>query len=163
MQKVMIQLPEIKLIGISVRTNNLTELNSTTAKISPTIQKYFHHDLFNKTMHRKKPGTTYCVYTNYESDFKGDYTFFIGEEVTAFESVTLPFERLVIPQQNYAKFTNGPNKLPDVCIQAWQQIWTMPVASLGGERSYIADFEVYDERSHDPQNVTLDIYIGIKV
>ena len=35
--------------------------------------------------------------------------------------------------------------------------WTM-----GGERSYIADFELYDERSHDYSNAVLDIYIGIK-
>ena len=33
--------------------------------------------------------------------------------------------------------------------------------SIGCERAYIADFEVYDERSHDHNNVTLDIYIGI--
>lgn len=33
---------------------------------------------------------------------------------------------------------------------------------LGGERSYIADFEVYDERASDHLNVVLDIYIGIK-
>ncbi len=29
--------------------------------------------------HRKKPGTTYCVYTDYKSGAAGDYTYFIGE------------------------------------------------------------------------------------
>lgn len=33
---------------------------------------------------------------------------------------------------------------------------------LGGKRAYIADFEVYDERSHDPENAIMDVYIGVK-
>ena len=49
-----------------------------------------------------------------------------------------------------------------VCIHAWQRIWGMDRGTLGGERAYIVDFEVYDTRSHDPQNVTLDIYIGFR-
>jgi predicted transcriptional regulator YdeE len=32
---------------------------------------------------------------------------------------------------------------------------------FGGKRAYIADFEVYDERSRDPDNTIVDIYIGI--
>ena len=52
--------------------------------------------------------------------------------------------------------------MPKVCIDMWQNIWKMNEHDLGGERSYIADFEVYDERSHDHNNVILDIYIGIR-
>lgn len=40
----------------------------------------------------------------------------------------------------------------------------MDAAMLGGERAYIADFEIYDERSSDPpHNAIFDIYIGIKL
>lgn len=112
-------------------------------------------------MHRKKPGTTLCAYTNYESDYTGDYTFFIGEEVTSLNEQSADFETLIIPSQQYAKFTNGPEKMPEVSINAWQQIWTMTPSDLGGERTYITDFEVYDERSLDQNNVVLDIYVGI--
>lgn len=92
----------------------------------------------------------------------GDYTYFIGEEVTSFESIDQEIEILTIPAQNYAKFTNQPGQMPTVCIEMWQNIWKMNASDLGGERAYIADFEVYDERSSDHDNVTLDIYIGIK-
>jgi nucleotidyltransferase substrate binding protein (TIGR01987 family) len=44
----------------------------------------------------------------------------------------------------------------------WQNIWKMNTADLGGKRAYIADFEVYDERSQNPEQAVLDIYIGIK-
>ncbi len=165
MQKTMVSLEEMKLVGITTRTNNakLFEGDPSTNIIAATVQKYFYNGLSEKIKNRKKPGTTFCVYTNYESDFNGDFTYFIGEEVTSFEGVDEGFETHVIPCQHYAKFTNEPaGPMPNVCIDMWQNIWKMNEIDLGGDRAYIADFEVYDERSHDHSNVMLDIYIGVK-
>lgn len=162
MQKTAITLPEIKLIGITAKTSLAFEMNPLTAKIGATVQKYFHDSLPEKINNRKTPGITYCIYTNYESDFTGGYTYFIGEEVDSFDNLPEGFETLVIPMQNYAKFTTDSGPMPMVCISAWQKIWTMTSAEFGGERAYIADFEVYDERAIDHQNVVLDIYVGIK-
>lgn len=164
MKKTKLELPEIKLIGITTRTNNvhIFESDPSTNKIAATVQKYFHNGLAEKIHSRKNPGTTFCVYTNYESDFTGDYTYFIGEEVTSFEGIDEGFETLTIPPQDYVKFTNQPGPMPEVCIDMWKAIWTMKPSDFGGDRAYIADFEVYDERSRDHQNVILDIYIGAK-
>jgi predicted transcriptional regulator YdeE len=152
------------LVGITTRTNNahLFESNPATNKIAATVQKYFQNALAEKIQARKNPGTTFCVYTNYESDFTGDYTYFIGEEVISFETIDEGFEILTIPSQDYIKFTNQPGPMPSVCVDMWQNIWNMNSSDLGGQRAYIADFEVYDERSIDHNNVTLDIYIGVK-
>jgi predicted transcriptional regulator YdeE len=163
-QKTITMLTELKLVGITTRTNNaqIFERDPSTNKIAATVQKYFHNGLSEKIKYRKNPVTTFCVYTNYESDVNGDYTYFIGEEVSSFEDIAKEFETLTIPVQNYAKFTNQPGPMPSVCIDMWQNIWKMNASDLGGERAYIADFEVYDERSVDHNKVTLDIYIGIK-
>lgn len=167
MQKIMTTLPEIKLIGITTRTNNahIFKSDPSTNKIAATVQNYFYNKLPEKIQNRKIPGTTLCVYTNYASDFNGDYTYFIGEEVTSFDKTNIEgseFEALIIPSQNYIKFTNQPGPMPSVCIDMWKKIWAMQPADLGGKRAYIADFEVYDERSIDHQNVVLDIYIGVQ-
>ncbi len=164
MQKTQAQLPEIKLIGITCRTNNANIFSTDPSKniLAATVQKYFHNGLNAKIPNRQKPGTTYCVYTNYESDFTGDYTYFIGEEVANFNGIETGFETLTIPNQSYVKFTNRPGPMPDVCINMWKDIWKMKPSELGSERAYIADFEVYDERSQDHSNVVLDIYIGVK-
>lgn len=156
---------EMKLIGITTRTNNahLFEADPLVNKISLTVQKYFHNELARQIKHRKTTGVTYCVYTDYESDVNGDYTYFIGEEVTDFNDQEEIFTCLTIPAQSYQKFTNDPaGPMPAVCIDLWKKIWTLSPAEMGGERSYIADFEVYDERSRDHQNVVMDIYIGVK-
>ena len=163
MQKTVTELPEIKLIGISCRTNNTSEMNISTAKIAPTIQKYFQQGLGKKIPNRKNPGTNYCVYTNYESDFTGDYTYFIGEEVNFVDhSLKKQFSAITIPAQTYTKFTSKPGIMPGVCIDMWQNIWKMESEELGGKRAYIADFEVYDNRALDLSKTVLDIYLGVK-
>ncbi len=162
MQKQMIKLQTIQLVGITARTNNANEMNPETGKIPAMIQKYFHGGLSEKILNRKNPGTTFCAYTNYESDVTGDYTYFIGEEVTSIEEIPDGFKTLTIPAQNYAKFTNKPGPMPAVCIGMWQNIWAMKPSDLGNGRSYIADFEVYDNRSADQNNAVLDIYIGLR-
>lgn len=162
MRKTKTKLTELKLIGITCRTNNQAEMNPASAKIGPTVQRYFHDGLATIIVNRKQSGVTYCVYTNYESDFTNNYTFFIGEQVTSFDDVPDSFEQLTVAAQDYVKFTTEPGAMPKICIDAWQNIWSMSPNELGGERSYIADFEVYDDRAQDPKNTILDIYIGIK-
>jgi predicted transcriptional regulator YdeE len=161
MKKTNIQLSEIKLIGITARTTNAAEANWAVGKIFPTVQRYFHGQLAEKILHRKAPGTTFCAYMEYESDWTGEYTYFIGEEVTSFEIVPEGFETHIIPAQNYIKFTNGPAPMPEVVAEPWKKIWQMSPTELGGIRSYHTDFEIYDERASDHQNVVLDICIGI--
>jgi len=160
MEQTRTQLPEIMLIGITARTSNISEMDQSTAKIGTTVQQYFHNELSTKIPHRINPNTTYCVYTDYESDFNGNYTYFIGEEVDSLDDLPEGFVALTIPLQNYTKFTNGPGPMPEVCIDIWKNVWAD--RELDTKRNYIADFEIYDERASDHSKVVLDIYIGIK-
>ncbi len=163
MKKSLITLEEIKLVGITARTNNSNETESEKGKIGPTLEKYFGNNLADKIQNRKSPGKTFCIYTDYESDETGEYTYFVGEEVTSFEGIDgASFETLTIPAQSYAKFNVGPGQMPQACIEAWQKIWKMKEDDFESARNYIADFEIYDERSADPENCIFDIYIGVK-
>ena len=111
-------------------------------------------------MKRINPGVTYSVYTEYESDETGDYTYFIGEEVSDLGAQDQnQFIPLAIPASRYQKFTTAPGQMPEVVIKAWQAIWQMGSSDFGGERRYLADFEVYDHRASDPAQAVVDIYI----
>ena len=124
---------------------------------------YWGNGIAGGIQHRKFPGVTYAVYTAYESDEHGDYTYFIGEAVESFEGQNVnQFEMLTLPASDYQKFTTNEGSMPEVVIAAWQEIWAMDAASLGGKRKYCADFEVYDERALNPRAAVLDIYIGIE-
>lgn len=161
MKKELANQPEIKIVGLTTRTNNKNEMNPQTAKISTLVSHYFSQAIANQIPHRKNPGVTFSVYTEYDSDEHGDYTYFIGEEVDRFENILSGFKTLIILPAAYQKFTTSEGQMPEVVIHAWQEIWKMSVNDLGGKRTYVADFEVYDQRALDPAHASLDIYIGI--
>lgn len=171
MKNTIVNLQEIKLVGISERTNNANEGNSSTAKISPTVQKYMQDNVPGKIQNRVRPDVNFCAYTNYELDkitdptkydYNGDYTYFIGETVDSFEGIASDLKTLTIPAQNYIKFTTSKGSMPEIVINAWMHIWKMTSEELGYERSFVADFEIYDENASDLQNAVVNIYIGIK-
>ncbi len=162
MKKELVTKQTIMLVGLSARTNNKNEMDPQTAKIGGLFGRFFGENISGKISNRKNPGVTLSIYTDYDSDEHGDYTYFLGEEVESFDNVSADLQTLTIPAANYQKFTTVAGKMPDVVLNAWQQIWKMSVADFNGKRAYIADFEVYDARASDPANTSLDIYIGIK-
>jgi predicted transcriptional regulator YdeE len=157
-----LNLPELTLLGLSVRTNNKNEIDPKTGKIGPLATSYWGNQSANAIKHRAKPGLTYAVYTDYERDEHGEYTCLIGEEVRSIEGQDRStFDLISIPHSRYQKFTTLPGKMPDVIIAAWQEIWSMKPEDFAAKRTYIADFELYDQRAADPNHAVVDIYIGI--
>jgi len=161
MKKELVNKSKIKLVGLTARTNYKNEMNSQTSKIGELMGRFWNQNIANQIPNRKNPGVILAVYTEYDSNEYGDYTYFIGEEVNSFENTPPELQKLTIPAAKYQKFTTLSGKMPDVVINAWQQIWKMTSDDFAGDRAYIADFEVYDQRAIDPANTTLDIYIGI--
>ncbi|EKD53900.1 MAG: DNA-binding protein [uncultured bacterium] len=162
MKKELVNKAEIKLIGLSARTNNKNEMDPKTSKIGELMGCYFSQNIASQIPNRKNFGITLSVYTEYDSDEHGDYTYFLGEEVNSFEKIPTGLQTLTILAAKYQKFTTSAGKIPTVVINAWQEIWKMSPTDFGGKRAYKADFEIYDQRASDPENTILDIYIGIK-
>lgn len=162
MKKELVYKPRVQLVGLSTRTNNQNEMNPQISKIGNLVQRFHKQNTASQIMNRTTPGVTLSVYTEYDSNEHGDYTFFIGEEVDSFANIPNGMQKLVIPPAQYQRFTTPSDKMPDVVINAWQQIWKMTSDDLEGKRTYLADFEIYDERARDPNNTSLDIYIGIQ-
>lgn len=162
MKKELVNKAEIKLVGLAARTNNKNEMNPQTSKIGELAGRFWSQNVANQIPNRKNPGVSLSVYTEYDSDEHGDYAYFIGEEVSSFENLPSGLQKLTISAAKYQKFTTPSGKMPEVVINAWQQIWKMTSHDFDGDRAYIADFEVYDQRAIDPVNTSLDIYIGIK-
>lgn len=163
MKKQTIQLPTLNLVGLTIRTNNKDEMNPDSAKIGKLAGSYWQTQIANQIQHRTHPGITYAVYTEYESNEHGDYTYFIGEAVDSLAGQDLSqFKTITIPESKYQKFTTESGQIPEVIISAWQKIWAMHTDDLGGKRKYIADFEIYDQRAATPNQAVIDIYIGIE-
>ena len=162
MKKELVSKSEIKLVGLSARTNNKNEMNPQASKIAELAGRFWSQNVAAQILNRKNPGVTLSVYTEYDSNEHGDYTYFIGEEVSSVNNVPEGLRMITIPQSKYQRFTTDEGPMPQVVIQAWQDIWQMDSQALGGNRRFIADFEVYDERATDPTKTIADVYIGIQ-
>ena len=146
------------LVGISCRTTNAAE-GSQEAKIPGMFGRYFSEEIFSKIPNPASPGTLYSCYANYASDKNGEYTYFLGEQVTSVDALPLGFDVLEVPSQAYHIFSaSGP--MPQTCINAWQSIWSD--AELNSRRNYLVDFEKYDMCKMTPDVTEFEIFIGVK-
>ena len=103
-----------------------------------------------------------AVYTDYESDANGAYTFILGTKVSSAGDVPAGMVAKKIPAARYAVFTSEKGPVGKVVPETWSHIWALPKSASGGNRAYQADFEVYDQRAADSQNARVDVYVGIK-
>lgn len=144
-------------IGDFVRTSNQNEM-SEEALIPKQWEKFYSNQLVHQ-IHRKKNSTILALYTNYESDENGLYSFAIGAEVNNVEQIPNGMTSFSIEPSQYVVFTTRKGPVQEVVVEAWQHIWEW---SKTNKRAFSTDFESYDDRSIDPNNSQVDIYISIK-
>lgn len=67
--------------------------------------------------------TTLALYSNYESDETGVYTYTIGMPVSSLDTIPENMKSLTIPAQTYAVFTTRKGPVSEIVYEAWQDIW----------------------------------------
>ena len=143
-----ITLNERRAIGFTARTNNNSPDMGTV--IGGVWQKFF--TLGYNTIPDKVNGKTLGIYTDYDSDENGNYTFMAACEANG--NAPDGFEVRTIPAGRYAKFVVCGNMFSAVA-EFWQMLWNMKL-----DRTYVCDFEEY--QNADPENCEIHIYIGIR-
>ncbi|MEP6714699.1 MAG: effector binding domain-containing protein, partial [Terriglobia bacterium] len=101
---------------------------------------------------------TIALYTDYESDDQGAYTFFIGVKVRSVADVPDGMVVRQIPPGPYAVFTSEAGPLETVVPAVWQGVWR----EAGVSRSFRSDFELYDTRAANPAHGIVDLFVGLK-
>ena len=141
-----------KVIGIVVRTTNANF--QSKADINELWDRWFAENVATRI-----PNTVsdhlYNIYTDYESDEHGFYNTILGYNVSTLASIPKGLIGKQIPKSNYKEFVSE-GKLPDCVVKTWETIW-----SLKFNRSYIADFDVYDPATMSPENATVTTYLSI--
>ncbi len=148
------------VIGISARTTNAKEM-SGHGVIGKMWQRVATERLLEKIPNRIGSDTL-ALYTDYESDANGAYTFVIGVEVKSVSKIPAGMVAVKVPAAKYAVFTSARGPVEKVVPETWGRIWGLSDAALGGKRAYKTDFELYDRRAADPQNALVEVYVGIK-
>jgi len=152
---------EFSVIGIQARTSNAREVTGGGA-IPKQWDRFVKEGIADK-IPNKADSTIYAVYTDYASDHNGEYDFIIGMKVSSVSDVPPGMVAKRIPSGRFAVITSVKGPVAQVVPKAWQQVWSLEDnKQLGGARAYKADFELYDQRSQNPQDSQVDLYVGLK-
>jgi len=152
--------PSFTVIGISARTTNAKEM-SGEGVIGKQWARLMKENLLSNIPNRAD-SSIIAVYTDYESDANGAYTFILGAKVSSAEKIPAGMVAVKIPAGKYAFFVSDRGPASEVVPQIWGRIWSASKSALGGVRAYKADFELYGPQAADPQNAQVEIYVGIK-
>lgn len=147
-------MPQFHIIGISVRTTN--ENGQATQDI-PALWNRFMSQAIAEQIPNKIDNTVYCMYTEYEKDHTRPYTTILGCKVAHLDTIPDGMTGTTVEAANYAQHTVQGNMMEGLVFNEWTKIWNSDL-----NRAYTADFEVYDERTLNPENATVDIFVAVK-
>jgi predicted transcriptional regulator YdeE len=150
----MVNQEEIRLMGLSLKSKT-TNLNGQSAIDCGNLWQAFEQGSIMNHIPARIGSSIYAVYYAYEGDYLQPFSYFIGCPVKNDAQPVRGLEILTIPAGAYRKFT-ARGILPDCISFTWKKIWESDI-----QRTYLTDFEVYDERSKDWNNAEVDIFISV--
>lgn len=147
------KIPTTTVIGITRRTSNAD--GRSMKDIMAAWSEFLQTNASAKIRNRALPPTMYAVYSDYEGDWRREYSYLIGCGVTRAGPVPGGMEVRQIPAQTYAVFT-ARGRMPDEVLAVWSMVWLSDLP-----RIYTFDFEVYDKRFTNPKQKEVDVCIAV--
>ena len=147
------QIASFSVIGISVRTTN--ENGQSGTDIPALWEKFMSEGILEK-IPNKVDHTLYCIYTDYEKDHTKPYTTILGCKVSDLTEIPDGMVSKTFSEASYERFVATGNLMHGAVFDEWTKIWDSDL-----NRSFTADFEVYDSRSQDPENAEVDIFVAV--
>jgi len=134
----LVDLPAFTVIGLSVRTTNAQEMMGTDGRIAPLWDRFARGA--DAIPGIAEQGTTYAVYTSYESDETGAYDFVLGKSVQSAQSAPDGMVKLQIPAARYMVFSAAGSS-PDAIKATWLKVYEYFGRQTGEQRAFTVDFE----------------------
>lgn len=148
------QLNDFYVIGIAVRTSN--EKGKAEQDIPALWHRFMSEDMIAR-IPNKIDDTVYCIYTDYETDHTQPYTTLLGCKVSRVDEIPEGMVMKLIQGGSYVLRQAQGNLMEGVVLSEWIKIWNAQLP-----RKYTNDFEVYGEKTTNPEQAEVDIYIAIK-
>lgn len=147
------QIESFQVIGLAVRTSN--EDGRAAIDIPALWQQFFSEGTLAKIPNRYND-TLYCIYTDYEKDHTRPYTTILGCRVDRLDNIPEGMVGWTIESGQFTQYALKGDLSTGLVYNKWTEIWQSDL-----ERSFAADFEVYDQRSTDATNAEVDIFISM--
>jgi predicted transcriptional regulator YdeE len=148
------------VVGIAVRTSNAEQMTAARP-IGKQWERLFKEGVL-AAIPNKADGNILAVYSEYASDKDGEYNYLLGARVTKVENMPAGMTVKNVLAGRYVVFTSERGPVQKVVVEMWQRVWATPKSALGGDRTYKADFEVYDQRAQNPADSVVDLYVAVR-
>ena len=144
------EIDEIKVVGLSVRTNNSSEMDPSTAKIGSLWEKFYAE--IAPGLNQKS--RVFGLYTNYDADHTGKFDVVACSDYLNIEN-TQELKKYTIIPGKYVIF-KAKGEMPTVVVELWEQVWTyFSSESCQYRRAFTTDFELYRSENE------IEIYISV--
>jgi predicted transcriptional regulator YdeE len=147
------KIPGKIVMGVQRRTSNAD--GRSIKDIPACWQDFLSLKMASKIPYRAKTQAMFAVYSDYERDWTGEYSYLIGSEVTRADRIPDGLAVVRIPAQTYAIFT-ATGQMPDAILGVWVSVWGTKLP-----RTYTFDFEQYDARFTRPDKKEADVYVAV--
>lgn len=154
-----VEMKSFTVHGLSVRTKNANEMQPATAKIGQLWGDFYQH-IIPKL---KVASLSYGVYSQYESDFNGEFDVLAGADSASVMDAAdrEGLDSVVITAGTYLVFSKK-GAMPQAVIEAWGDVWAyFSAKDCPHQRAYSTDFEQYRSMSEMSEMSEVDIYIAI--
>ncbi|MFT3701310.1 MAG: GyrI-like domain-containing protein [Agriterribacter sp.] len=150
-----IQVNEFIIAGLSLKTAT-TNTNGQSALDCQHLWETFKNAGYAENIPDKLGDEIYGVYYKYDGDSSKPFFYFVGVRINPGANINHPISTLRVPGGTYLKMTSK-GKMPGCVTDTWKAIW-----KENYPRTYVVDFEVYDERSSNWNDAEVDVYLSIR-
>lgn len=142
------------IIGISVRTTNE---NQQAAKDIPALWEKFMSESSMEKIPNKISNDIYCIYTEFEKDHTKPYTTILGCKVDSLDEIPAGMVVKKVEEATYSKHIAKGNIQEGSVYNEWVKIWNSDL-----KRTFTNDIEIYGEKSMNPTNTEVDIFVAVE-
>ncbi|GAA0990717.1 hypothetical protein GCM10009555_076940 [Acrocarpospora macrocephala] len=150
---IIVDRPELLVVGHVVRTTNAAEADPARAQLPALWARAGAPGAFAHVPGRADENV-YAVLTDYESDHNGAYTQIVGVAVHTAARLPEGMAAVRVPGVPCMHLeVRGP--LPQTLIEAWQYLWKHTESGASPARAFTTDVEV-----HHPAGA--DLYVAVR-
>lgn len=150
-----LEVEEFKLAGLALNGKTTNEDGQSSIDCGSLWQR-FEEERITDLIPDKVSEDIFAVYHQYEGDHTQPFAYFIGCRIKNDAETPDGLDSLILPKGNYKKFT-ARGKMPECVANTWRSIW-----SEEENRTYQVDFEVYDDRSKNWDDASVDIFVSVE-
>ena len=147
-----VQVVPFLVMGIEARTTNQREMSGQGA-IGALWGRLTKDKLLERIPNRED-NRIVAVYSDYESDRDGEYSYLLGAKVRTAEEVPDGMISRQVGPGEYALFSAKGGPAVEMVVGIWKKIWALET-DRKLERAYQTDFEIYSP------DALVNIYIGL--